>query len=109
MPGFTNLKLLTVGLLSLAARSAEGQTYSWLRSYGGSGYDDTNAVATDSSGNSYITGTFTSDWVTMNTYGLSKDVLTYKTGDIFVAKLSKTGIVTWAVQYVSLVDLVRYG
>jgi hypothetical protein len=100
------MKLLTVGLLSLVARSAEGQTYSGLTSYGGSNYDDGLAVAADSSGNTYVTGTFESNPFKIGGYVTSSTQI-YTHGDIFVAKRSETGSVTWVVRYVSLVDLVR--
>jgi hypothetical protein len=66
-------------------------SFGWAAGVGG---DSGNAVATDSAGNAYMTGTFTSSFtpagssVTLNSAGGS---------DIFVAKYSRSGAFQWAV------------
>ncbi len=66
----------------------------WARQAGGTSYDNGYAVATDLSGNIYVTGYFQSTKLIAGT-----DTLTYKGGtgnDIFILKYSPSGTLLWA-------------
>lgn len=63
----------------------------WARQVGGAGYDAVSAIATDSSGNSYVTGRF------MGTVNFGSHPATaLGTGDVFVAKIDTNGNWLWA-------------
>jgi hypothetical protein len=80
------------GDMYLAKFSSTGNLL-WAKSYGASGQDDATSIATDTSGNVYITGFFAStnltfDTITVHGYGA--------TG--FVAKLNSGGTAIWVKQ-----------
>ena len=67
----------------------------WVRSAGGSGSDLGNSVATDASGNIYVTGYFTSPTIVFGS-----TTLTNSGGkDVFIVKYSPTGNVLWAISF----------
>ena len=56
---------------------------------GGSGYDDGNGIAVDSSGNAYVTGyTISTNFPTVNPL---QPAIRRRTSDAFVTKLNPTG------------------
>jgi hypothetical protein len=63
----------------------------WAKRYGASGEDNATSVATDTSGNIYITGFFTSTNITFDAFTLSG--YGYKT---FMVKLDPGGTAVWA-------------
>jgi hypothetical protein len=63
----------------------------WAKRYGASGHDDASSVATDTSGNIYITGSFTSTNITFDSFILSGNGYTG-----FVVKLNSSGTAQWA-------------
>jgi hypothetical protein len=69
----------------------------WGTYYGGSGYDDVNAVATDASGNVYLAGhtQSTADIASTGAY----DVTLGGTKDAFLVKFSSTGSRIWGTYY----------
>ncbi len=71
-------------------------TLAWAEGFGGSNYDQSDAVAVDPSGNIYVTGAF-SGTVNFNPSGTALN-LTAGTGGYspFVLKLSSTGATAWA-------------
>jgi fibronectin type 3 domain-containing protein len=96
--------LVSAGLYDvfLAKYTASG-AFQWAKRFGGSGTDTGMAVATDSSGNVYITGSFEG---TANFGGsnLSSSGLR----DIFVAKYSATGTHLWSKKFGGSGDEVGY-
>ena len=66
-------------------------TEKWAKSYGGINYDEAYGIATDSTGNVYVTGSLESN---MN---FGSDTLTNNgSGAIFVLKLAQDGSELWA-------------
>ncbi|MBL7941355.1 MAG: SBBP repeat-containing protein, partial [Flavobacteriales bacterium] len=86
-------------------RSSEQGQVTWVKKFGGSGSDRANAIATDPSGNSYITGVF-SQTAQFGAFTLtsSSDVL-----DVFIAKIDASGNVLWAVSCGGVYDDYAYG
>ncbi len=64
----------------------------WARSIGGNMIDAGNSIASDSNGNSYVTGAFQSDSITFGSTTLTNAGIY----DIFVAKYDPLGNVSWA-------------
>lgn len=72
---------------------AVGEDWQWLHGMGGIGLDSGQALATDASGNSYITGGFGGAAV------IGPELLiTHGSSDIFIAKIKSSGTWLWAVQ-----------
>ncbi|MDD4309459.1 MAG: SBBP repeat-containing protein [Candidatus Cloacimonetes bacterium] len=67
--------------------------YLWAKKAGGASWDGGAAIATDSSGNIYVTGYF-SNTITFGTTTLTSSGST----DIFIAKLDSNGSYLWAVK-----------
>ena len=97
--------LVSAGLYDvfLAKYTASG-AFQWAKRFGGSGTDTGMAVATDSSGNVYITGSFEGT-VNFGGSNLSSSGLR----DIFVAKYSATGTHLWSKKFGGSGDDVGYG
>ncbi|MGD0709643.1 MAG: SBBP repeat-containing protein [Bacteroidales bacterium] len=64
----------------------------WAKNFGGNSDDRAYSVAVDSSGNSYVTGTFMSDTIAFDTITLVRT----SSVDIFLAKYDPNGNVLWA-------------
>ena len=86
----------------------------WMNSFGGPAYEGGAKVASDNSGNVFITGNFGGPNINLSTTTL----VNYNAGtnDIFVAKLNTNGVVQWAKQIGSLnyeffasLDVDRFG
>ncbi|MFC2111141.1 SBBP repeat-containing protein [Bacteroidota bacterium] len=93
------LKMITLIFVffQLLSGSVKSQTFSWAQHIGGVNDDIGFGIATDPSGNVYITGGFEStvDFDPgPNTYSLSSNGLR----DIFIAKYTSTGAFVWAVK-----------
>lgn len=94
--------LLTVGTISLTnggtssnmflVKYDTGGNVQWANAYGGANSVEATAIATDASGNSYVTGNFT------NTFSLGTTTLSSNgvSDDLFVAKFDASGNVQWA-------------
>ena len=68
----------------------------WAKSAGGSSYDYGVGISVDASGNSYITGYFSSPTIIFDTITLTNKNNTGNTTDIFIAKYDVQGNVIWA-------------
>jgi len=86
------LLLLTLAS-SVAPAAAADPGIPWATNFGTAGQTTSNPVtAVDASGNIYVTGAFTGASLTLGTTTLTR----IGTADIFVAKLTSSGRVTWA-------------
>lgn len=68
----------------------------WVKSAGGSNSDIANSLATDASGNVYITGTFSSPSITFGSTTLSNS--STGTNDLFLVKYNSIGNVFWCIK-----------
>jgi len=67
--------------------------WQWAKSAGGANSDEANAIAVDASGNTYVTGYFSSTTTTIGSYTLTNSG-TYS--DVFIAKYNPSGTCLWA-------------
>ncbi len=88
--------LLSHGNLTniLVAKLSPAGTFLWAKGAGKNNFEQCNDVATDPSGNVYVTGFFRSSTVTMGTFSFA----TFGDSDGFVAKLDPQGQWLWAKQ-----------
>jgi hypothetical protein len=78
-------------------QAAPSPIYAWHTFYGSGSYDDGNAIATDGSGNIYVTGYSGSTW---NGPAGQSPVHPYiGSEDIFVLKLASSGSYQWHIFY----------
>jgi hypothetical protein len=85
--------LLVLLLLCTTFIFAQIDVWKWAKQAGGTGYDYCWGIATDSEGNSYVTGYFSG----VATFG-STELTSSGGNDIFVAKLDSNGNWQWAKQ-----------
>jgi len=81
----------------LAKFSTTG-SFLWSTYYGGEGAESGNSVSTDQNGNAYITGNTTSN-NSIATSGSHQTSYGGGTNDVFVAKFSSSGNLSWATYY----------
>ena len=83
----------------------------WAARMSGIGGDIGYGVATDSSGNVFVTGTYGSTLTVYNSSGVSNASLAFSGGgsDCFLAKYSSAGAVLWAARIASSSNDVGYG
>ena len=85
----------------LAKYSSDGSSVMWAAQISSTGNDQGNGVATDSSGNVFVTGLYQGALTLYNTGGTTGATLPYVGGsDCFLAKYSSTGTVMWATRIV---------
>jgi hypothetical protein len=77
------------------AKYAPNGTVLWAKSAGGTSDDDVRSVATDASGNVFVTGYFRSSTITFDTTILT-NAGSFSYSDIFIAKYDTTGTLLWA-------------
>lgn len=74
--------------------SADG-AYQWAIAFGGSSFDLSGAIATDTSGNVYVGGHF-ADKVDFDPSSKKHNLKASGTADLFIVKYSRTGALVWA-------------
>lgn len=98
--------ILTFALILISSTVIQAQKYEWAISSKGKLVNEGNAICMDSAGNSYIAGSFSSSPFSIGKFSfMNTSTPSYKyTGDMFVAKIDKTGKVVWAIQSKGLGD-----
>jgi hypothetical protein len=71
-------------------------TVLWAKSEGGFYGDNAESICIDTNGNFYITGSFSSDSITIGSITLFNAFISSNTGDVFIAKYTPNGTVLWA-------------
>jgi len=92
--GSTHLANSGVGDIFIAGYDASGSAM-WALAAGSSNEDNGNGIAIDSSGNIYVTGSFSSAAITMGSSVLTNYNPVNGTADVFLAKLDAAGNVLW--------------
>jgi hypothetical protein len=87
-------KLLLVFGFLIFIFNSNAQSWMWANGYGGSDFESSEQVATDSQGNSYIVGWFMSSSITFGT--ITHDLSTTNDTDGFLTKLDSNGVVLWS-------------
>ena len=98
--GVSNASLPFAGSLDcfIAKYSSAGSVL-WAAQIGGTGGDIGNGIATDTSGNVFVTGQYGAALTLYNSSGVSNAALPFTGGnDCFIAKYSSAGAVLWAAQ-----------
>ena len=91
--------LLSTLFILFAIQNSFGQipTWNWARSGTGNGYIEGSTVTTDSFGNIYVSGYFSSENMTIGTVTLQNAVSSFN--DLFLAKYDPSGNLLWAQRY----------
>lgn len=93
-----NLRLLWIAFIVFSFTGMPcgmAQGWLWAKSVGGTFNESSAAIATDTSGNVYTTGSFSSPNVTFGSFVLNNNSATGNT-DIYIAKYDPNGNVMWA-------------
>ena len=89
------LKFIAVFMLfGFSSLLAQAPTWQLAFSAGYNGNESVSAIATDATGNTYITGSYTSSYINFGTFSLLNSFS--GTSDIFLVKIDPTGAVVWA-------------
>jgi hypothetical protein len=97
--GTTGATLTNVGGTDgFLVKYSETGTVSWAAQIAGTttSGDTANALATDASGNAFVTGSYSAALTLYNTGGTTGATLASSGGDCFIGKYSPTGTVLWA-------------
>jgi hypothetical protein len=91
--------LLFAFLILFTVQKSFGQipNWNWARGATGNGYDEASTVTTDTFGNVYVSGYFSSDSITIEKITLRNAGLSFN--DIFLAKYDPTGNLLWAQRF----------
>lgn len=91
--------IFLIVFIAFSVQTSVGQipTWNWARSGTGNGSVEGSTVATDASGNIYVSGYFTSNAVTIGPFTLQNNGLSFNDG--FLAKYDPLGNVIWAQQF----------
>lgn len=93
--GGTTLINGTAGLDDIMVVSYDSSgSFRWAKSAGGTGDDDGYGIATDTSGNVYLTGRFGSPTMSFDSYTLT-NAGTGNTGDVYLTQYNSSGTVQW--------------
>jgi len=102
----TGATLTNAGLYDVfIAKYSSAGTLTWATRIGSTGYDYGFGIATDSTGNVFVTGQYASAVTLYNTGGGTGATLTNSgVNDVFLAKYSSAGAVLWATRIASTGD-----
>jgi hypothetical protein len=91
--------LLAIFLISGILQCAFSQipNWDWARGASGNATDEASTVTTDTFGNIYISGFYSSDFITIGTVTLQNAGLSFN--DIFLAKYNPSGNLLWAERF----------
>ena len=88
----STLLCLTAILVFSSITLSQAPDFQWAKSAGGSAEDVAYSVSTDASGNSYVTGYFTSTTITFG----STTLTSAGSNDIYIVKYDASGNIIWA-------------
>ena len=91
--------LLSTLFILFAIQNSFGQipTWNWARGASGNATDEASTVTTDTFGNVYISGYYSSDSIVVGTITLKNEGLSFN--DIFIAKYDASGNLLWAQRF----------
>jgi len=90
----------------IAKYSASGSVL-WAKKADGNGFDFGNNITVDASGNVYLTGSFSGDYITFNTTTLTNNAP--GSDNVFVVKFDTSGNVIWADKSIGLSQVAGFG
>ena len=97
--GTTAVATLATTFDAFIVKYTSAGVVSWAARMVSTGVDEVTSIATDTSGNIFVAGTFSNAMTLYSTGGTPTKTLPYVGGsDIFVAKYSPTGTITWALR-----------
>lgn len=88
------LLLIVTVFASVTILYSQTPNWSWAKSGIGAEYDQSSAVATDASGNVFVTGYFASDNIQLGSITLNNNTIGFD--DAFIAKYDSSGNIVWA-------------
>ena len=95
-PGPATLNLMSEGGRDIfICKLTDGGSFVWAKSMGGTGNDESNAIESDLTGNTYITGGFEST-ADFNPSSSVYNLASQGSKDIFIAKYNTLGNLVWA-------------
>ncbi len=91
--------LFSIVLIVLAIQNSFSQipAWNWARGASGNATDEASSVTTDTFGNVYISGYYSSDSIVIGTITLKNEGLSFN--DIFIAKYDASGNLLWAQRF----------
>jgi len=93
---YKRTKLMVLVLLcTILGSNVQAQSYAWAESFGDSNNDYSYGIATDASGNVYITGIFSST-VDFDPNAGTENLTSNGGNDVFILKLDASGNYVWA-------------
>jgi len=96
-PGLFHLFSILILLCATGALHSKAQTLAWAGQAGGAGIEKANAIATDKSGNSYVTGFFNGVADFDPDPFIDKELFSKGSSDVFLAKYDIDGNYIWAI------------
>ena len=99
MPSFSNLQSYERSFYTIS----EEDPWEYIHGLDSGSEDHGYGIATDSSGNTYVTGSFSGASISFGTTTLTNTMT--GTSDVFIAKLDDSGVWSWALSGLSLIHI----